>query len=139
MAGLSRLSPSADRVADASETEITRLGITMRRAQCLRTLARAVADGNLRLEPAAAPEVAIAGLLAVPGIGDWTAQYIAMRTLRWPDAFPHGDLGLRKALGVKSARQVLDASEVWRPWRAYAAMHLWNNLNYVRMDTSTHG
>jgi len=138
IAGLSRLSPSPDRIADASASEITHLGVTAQRAECLRALARAVADGKLRIEPAAAPEPAIAGLLAVPGIGEWTAQYIAMRGLRWPDAFPHGDLGLRKALGVKSARQVLDASEAWRPWRAYAAMHLWNRLNYARTETSTH-
>jgi len=137
IAGLSRLSPSPNRIADASESEITRLGVTIQRTRCLRTLARAVADGKLRLEPAAAPEAAIAALLAVPGIGEWTAQYIAMRGLRWPDAFPHGDLGLRKALGVTSARHVLDASEAWRPWRAYAAMHLWNSLNHVPTETSS--
>jgi AraC family transcriptional regulator of adaptative response / DNA-3-methyladenine glycosylase II len=88
-------------------------------------LARGVADGTLRLAPAHEPQAAIASLLAERGIGEWTAEYIAMRALGWPDAFPHGDLGLRKALGLKTARQVLDASQSWRPWRAYAAVHLW--------------
>ena len=61
-----------------------------------------------------------------PGLGDWTAQYIAMRALRWPDAFPAADLGLLKAAGAASARQLRDAAEAWRPWRSYAAMYLWN-------------
>jgi AraC family transcriptional regulator of adaptative response / DNA-3-methyladenine glycosylase II len=65
-------------------------------------------------------------LMALPGIGSWTAHYIAMRGLRWPDAFPHSDLGLRKALGGRPPREVLELAEGWRPWRAYAAMHLWN-------------
>jgi AraC family transcriptional regulator of adaptative response / DNA-3-methyladenine glycosylase II len=71
------------------------------------------------------PEPAIAALCALPGIGDWTAQYIAMRALRWPDAFPAADLGLLKAFGATSPRRLLDAAAAWRPWRAYAAMYLW--------------
>jgi AraC family transcriptional regulator of adaptative response / DNA-3-methyladenine glycosylase II len=124
-AALSRLSPTPEKLADASQGQVTRLGITSARADCLRSLARRVADGTLRLEPAHVPHATVAGLLAVRGIGEWTAQYIAMRALGWPDAFPHGDLGLRKALGARTARHTLEASEAWRPWRAYAAMHLW--------------
>jgi len=67
-------------------------------------------------------------LTEVPGIGPWTAGYIAMRVLGWPDAFPHQDLGLQKALSVKKASAALALSEKWRPWRAYAAMQLWNSL-----------
>ncbi len=63
--------------------------------------------------------------MSCPGIGDWTAQYIAMRALRWPDAFPAGDLGLLKALGATSPRRLLETAAAWRPWRAYAAMYLW--------------
>ena len=67
-------------------------------------------------------------LKALPGVGEWTAQYIAMRALSWPDAFPHTDLGVMKALGETSPRRVLAAGEAWRPWRAYAVIHLWQSL-----------
>jgi len=67
-------------------------------------------------------------LRALPGIGEWTAQYIAMRALAWPDAFPHTDFGVKKALCETDARRVLVAGEAWRPWRAYAVMHLWQSL-----------
>ncbi|WP_263975265.1 hypothetical protein [Leptolyngbya sp. 7M] len=70
----------------------------------------------------------MAQLKTLPGIGDWTAQYIAMRVLAYPDAFPHTDLGLRRALGVGRPEQVLQIAETWRPWRAYAAMYLWKSL-----------
>jgi AraC family transcriptional regulator of adaptative response / DNA-3-methyladenine glycosylase II len=92
-------------------------------------LARSVADGELRLSPTPAPEAVIGRLLELPGIGSWTAQYIALRALRWPDAFPEGDLGIRKALDVQAAREAIAVAEAWRPWRAYAAMHLWNSLD----------
>jgi AraC family transcriptional regulator of adaptative response / DNA-3-methyladenine glycosylase II len=65
----------------------------------------------------------------LPGIiAEWTAQYVAMRALGWPDAFPAGDLGLRKALGESDDKRVVAGAEAWRPWRAYAAMHLWKFL-----------
>lgn len=128
LAGLSRVAPTAERIASASRQELCRAGMTSARADCLRALARSVADGRLQLAPTAAPETVIEQLRELPGIGDWTAQYIAMRALRWPDAFPAADLGLRKALEMPSARDVLAAAEAWRPWRAYAAMHLWNSL-----------
>ena len=77
-------------------------------------------------------EATIKRLKLLPGIGDWTAQYIAMRALRWPDAFPHSDLGLRKALGETSSKRILEIAESWRPWRAYALMHLWNGLGQAQ-------
>jgi AraC family transcriptional regulator of adaptative response / DNA-3-methyladenine glycosylase II len=67
-------------------------------------------------------------LRSIPGIGEWTAQYIAMRALSWPDAFPHTDLGIRKALGESNPKKILQMTEKWRPWRAYAGLHLWSNL-----------
>jgi AraC family transcriptional regulator of adaptative response / DNA-3-methyladenine glycosylase II len=70
----------------------------------------------------------LAALEALPGVGPWTAQYIAMRALAWPDAFPHPDVALIKAMKASSPREALAASESWRPWRAYAVMHLWKSL-----------
>jgi AraC family transcriptional regulator of adaptative response / DNA-3-methyladenine glycosylase II len=84
-----------------------------------------VADGDLILTPNADIETTLDRLRALPGVGEWTAQYIAMRALAWPDAFPHTDLGVMKALGETNARRVLAAGDAWRPWRAYAVMHLW--------------
>jgi AraC family transcriptional regulator, regulatory protein of adaptative response / DNA-3-methyladenine glycosylase II len=123
---LTRLSPSPARVAGARLDELTPLGLVSARGECLRTLARAVCDKAISLESGPDPVASMERLMTLPGIGSWTAQYIAMRGLRWPDAFPHADLGLRKALGGRSAREVLALAERWRPWRAYAAMHLWN-------------
>jgi AraC family transcriptional regulator of adaptative response / DNA-3-methyladenine glycosylase II len=70
----------------------------------------------------------MAALSELPGVGDWAAQYVAMRGLHWPDAFPATDLGIRKALGNVTAAQALSLAASWRPWRSYAAMHLWNSL-----------
>ena len=90
-------------------------------------MSQAIAKGELLLEPGGRVEDVIAQLHKIPGIGEWTAQYIAMRALSWPDAFPHTDLGIRKALGVASPAKILALAEKWRPWRAYAALHLWTN------------
>ena len=108
---------------------IARIGMPGARARTVLALARAVADGSLVLMPNADIEPTLERLRALPGIGEWTAQYIAMRALAWPDAFPHTDLGVMKALGETSARRVLTAGENWRPWRAYAVMHLWQSLH----------
>ena len=72
------------------------------------------------------PKAFLAKLLEIPGIGAWTAQYIAMRALREPDAFPTGDIALVRALQVNNTRELELRAEMWRPWRAYAAMYLWN-------------
>ncbi|HKQ72142.1 MAG TPA: AlkA N-terminal domain-containing protein [Blastocatellia bacterium] len=124
---LNRVSVSAASLAQAGAADLTRLGLTGKRAECLIALARAVADGEVRLEPGVEVAATIERLKQLPGIGEWTAQYIAMRALRWPDAFPHSDLGLRKALGETSPKRILEIAENWRPWRAYALMHLWNS------------
>jgi AraC family transcriptional regulator of adaptative response / DNA-3-methyladenine glycosylase II len=77
------------------------------------------------LTPQADPVRAVAQLVELPGFGDWTAQYVAMRALAWPDAFPAGDLVLRRALGGVTEARARALAEAWRPWRAYAALHLW--------------
>ena len=125
---LTHLAPSADRVAETDLSEITVLGILPSRAKSILALARAVADGQIVLEPGHDVEDTMIRLKSLPGIGEWTAQYIAMRALAWPDAFPHTDLGLVRALGTRTPKQALERAEAWRPWRAYAAMHLWKSL-----------
>jgi AraC family transcriptional regulator of adaptative response / DNA-3-methyladenine glycosylase II len=126
---LSRLAPTPTRLAAVDPSELRRLGIAAPRARCIRELARAVVSGGIDLEPGADPEQAMSRLLELPGIGDWTASYIALRALRWPDAFPAADLGLLRTWGAKSPAVLRHAAEAWRPWRAYAAMHLWNSPN----------
>lgn len=103
------------------------------RARALRDLAQLVERDELRLDAGAEPATAVAGLLSVPGIGPWTASYIAMRALGDPDAYPLGDAGLRRALELRG--RVLDRAaeerlaEAWRPWRSYAVIHLWRSLD----------
>ena len=121
--------PDAARLADADEDVVASIGLTRVRARTLLVLARAVADGRVVLDRTVDPERTKEALLALPGIGPWTAEYIAMRALGWPDAFPAGDLGLRKALGGVSTAECEARSERWRPWRAYAAAHLWMGLS----------
>lgn len=125
---LTRLFPAPQQIASSRKEEIGKLGITGRRAETLIALARAVSSGQLPLEPGHRVEETLGALRKIPGIGEWTAQYIAMRALSWPDAFPHTDLGLRKALGENNPRKILAMTEQWRPWRAYAALHLWSRL-----------
>jgi AraC family transcriptional regulator of adaptative response / DNA-3-methyladenine glycosylase II len=123
--GLTRLSPGADALAAAQIRELTALGIPASRGRCMVTLAEEVRSGRLSLEPGACPQATIASLIAIPGVGPWTAQYIAMRALHWPDAFPKEDLVLRRLLGGVSPAVADVLSQQWRPWRSYAAMHLW--------------
>lgn len=118
--------PSAERIAAAADSEIAELGIIGNRARTIIALAKALAAGDLRLEPGADVDSTLQMLRSLPGIGDWTAQYIAMRALAWPDAFPAGDLVICKALGVAKPREAEQQSRAWQPWRAYAVIHLWN-------------
>ena len=120
-----RLFPSAMRLAQRSPEDLVKLGLTNARARSLVGLARAVSSGGIRLEPESDVEATVADLVALPGIGVWTANYIAMRALRWPDAFLANDLVVLKALGETRPARALRRSESWRPWRAYAVMHLW--------------
>ncbi|WP_399682702.1 DNA-3-methyladenine glycosylase 2 family protein [Xenophilus sp.] len=124
--GLTHLFPAPEALAGADGDALGRLGIVRQRQAALRALACEVAAGRLALHPGADVAATCAALKALPGIGDWTAQYIAMRALRWPDAFPAGDVALQKALGVKGARAAEAASQPWRPWRSYAVLRAWH-------------
>ncbi|RWR01093.1 Ada [[Pantoea] beijingensis] len=126
---LSRLSPLPSHVAEASIDEIARLGIVSRRATCIHEIARACHSGELWLASGTDPEKTIRQLIMLPGIGQWTAHYIAMRALRWPDAFPRDDIVIRNNLGGISAKQAEKVSLSWSPWRSYAVMHIWKNLS----------
>lgn len=126
IAGLGRLFPTPAAIAAASGDALGQLGIVRQRQGALLALAREVLDGRLALHAGADVQSTLAALQALPGIGDWTAQYIAMRALRWPDAFPSGDVALQKALGVSSARAAAEASRAWRPWRSYAVLRAWH-------------
>ena len=89
-------------------------------------LAAAHESGELCLERGAHNPVEVIDQLAsLPGIGLWTAHYLAMRALRWPDAFPKEDIAVRNCLGVVTAKDAEALSQAWRPWRSYAVMHLW--------------
>jgi AraC family transcriptional regulator of adaptative response / DNA-3-methyladenine glycosylase II len=120
--------PTASQIAAVSLGDLRKLGLTEARALTVAALAKAVASGQINFLNTTSWEESVKKLTEVPGIGPWTANYIAMRVLGWPDAFPHQDLGLQKALSVKKASDALALSEKWRPWRAYAAMQLWNSL-----------
>ena len=125
---LKYLFPPPSRIATVTIDAIAPLGIIGRRAQSIIALAQAIQRGDLLLEPGHRVQGTLRTLRQIPGIGEWTAQYIAMRGLSWPDAFPHTDLGIAKALNQKSPNKVLEMTEKWRPWRAYAALHLWSTL-----------
>ena len=126
-AELSRLTPSAARIAAASVDDIARLGIVSARARSLIALAEAQRSQALCLDGGAhqSPDHSIKRLAELPGIGQWTAQYIAMRALRWPDAFPKEDIAVRNNLGGVTAKEAEALSQTWRPWRSYAVMHVW--------------
>ena len=123
---LMRLTPRSEHIAKASVGDIARLGIISARARSIIALAQALNSGILQLEAGAIPEVAIARLVALPGIGQWTAHYIAMRALRWPDAFPKEDVAMRNNLGGVSSKHAEEMSQAWCPWRSYAVVHIWN-------------
>lgn len=132
MPGLTHVFPDAAVLAVA---DLATLGMPKSRGRTLSGVAQALLDDPLLFEPGR--EGGVAGLLALHGIGDWTAQYIALRQLREMDAFPSGDVGLVNALaalegGAVTARDLLRRAEVWRPWRGYAAQLLWTSLS--RMD-----
>jgi AraC family transcriptional regulator, regulatory protein of adaptative response / DNA-3-methyladenine glycosylase II len=127
-AELTHLTPAPERVAGASVGEIAGRGVVAARGRSIVALAAAHLSGGLRLDGGAHlnPDDAIRRLTELPGIGPWTAHYIAMRALRWPDAFPKEDIAVRHKLGGVTAKEAEALSQAWRPWRSYAVMHLWN-------------
>ncbi len=124
--GIDHLVPDANDIANATLQQLIDRGLTRMRAETVSVLARAVADGKVMLDPHTDSETTRLALQELPGIGPWTAEYIAMRALGDPDAFPHSDLGLLHALKIDKPKKLYTLSEKWRPWRAYAALHIWN-------------
>jgi len=113
---------------DAPAADIGMLGIVRQRVGALQALAREVADGRIALHRGAPLAATLDALRALPGIGEWSAQLIAMRALAWPDAFPASDIGVMNALGTRDLKSVMARAEAWRPWRSYAVMRLWQSL-----------
>jgi len=129
---LSRLAPSAERVADAGASRLMALGVSRRRADVIASVARAIAGGALRLEPNSDVSATRRALMEIAGVGDRLATTIVTRALHWPDAFPIADRVLQHAAGASSPRALRARAEQWRPWRAYAALHLWLGVVSVR-------
>ncbi len=120
--GLDRLFPTPAQIAAADPADIAKLGMPLSRAQTVQRVGAAVAEGRVQLARGAVA-AGRAGLLSIQGIGPWTVEYVALRGLGDPDAFPAGDSAIRGALGLKA--RVEEHAEQWRPWRAYAAVRLW--------------
>ena len=118
------------------EERLGALGIIASRARAIRTLAQMFAQKQFDFALCVDPEAEMKKLTAIPGIGPWTATYIAMRAMRWTDAMPETDLGIRKALGGMTPREIRELSEQWKPWRSYATMALWDSLQAEPRDSS---
>jgi AraC family transcriptional regulator, regulatory protein of adaptative response / DNA-3-methyladenine glycosylase II len=132
--GVRRTFPGPAALAQAPLEEV---GLTRARAHALRTLAGEVASGRLDLDRTADPARAREQLRALPGIGEWTTEYILLRGLGDPDASPAGDLVLRRATGLDT-RALSERAEAWRPWRGYAAMHIWTGVSDGRVAVHEH-
>lgn len=127
--------PGAQVLAVADAADIAKIGLPKTRAETICNLAQFAAHGGLNMKPGTSLDEAVAHLTTVPGIGAWTAHYIALRALRFPDAFPAGDLGLQKAAAIDDAstdrlteKQLAARADAWSPWRGYAALLLWHSL-----------
>ena len=135
-ADLNRLFPGPQVLLEASADEMGALGIIRTRTAAIKALALAVLEGRLTLAPGQPLEPTLAALKALPGIGDWTAQLVALRVLAWPDAFPASDAGVLKALGGISAVQAQQCAQAWRPWRGYATLRLWHTLTHPQPESA---
>lgn len=127
--GLTHVFPPPERIAalgEVIEARLGALGILSARSRTIRALAQGLAGGSLTLDPGAAPEEEMKKLLKLRGIGPWSAQYMAMRAMEWPDAFLETDAGVKRALGARPPKELLAMAEAWRPWRSYATVNLWN-------------
>jgi AraC family transcriptional regulator of adaptative response / DNA-3-methyladenine glycosylase II len=123
--GLRTTFPDAARIAVVPAEALYAAGITRIRAQAIVALAEEVAAGRIALEPLAPLAETLAALRRIRGVGEWTVQYIAMRSLAWPNAFPQGDAVLKKQLGLTDAAALTRHATQWEPWRAYATLHVW--------------
>ncbi len=144
---LNRLFPSAERIAQLNAEDLGQLGIVTQRQNAILALAKAVSNKQLNLSPSANLAETVHALHNLPGVGDWTAQYIAMRALRWPDAFVAGDVAVHKAMGLLQHSPKLSASKLsaaaelasqsWRPWRSYAVMRAWTSLEKQQAESKS--
>lgn len=125
--GIVHTFPLPEEIADAELA----IGLPASRAEAIRAFARAVISRDLAFDGAQDAETFAARICVIRGLGPWTAHYIAMRVLSDPDAFPSGDLALLRAAGSKTPRELEFRAERWRPWRAYAAMHLWQGVKHA--------
>jgi AraC family transcriptional regulator of adaptative response / DNA-3-methyladenine glycosylase II len=123
--GLGRLTPTPERIADLGAARLSALGVPTLRAEAMTAVARSMAAGTLRFEPHSDATATHRALTAIDGIDERLATVIVMRALSWPDAFPASDPALQRAAGAAAATPLLRLAEQWRPWRAYAAHHLW--------------
>ena len=131
LAGLNRAFPEVSDIlalGDTAQDRLGALGVTGARGRCIFSLAEALENGAVSLQASADPEREIGRLLAIKGIGGWTARYIAMRVLHWKDAFLETDAGVKKALPGMTPKEMLALAESWRPFRSYAVMCLWGSL-----------
>jgi AraC family transcriptional regulator of adaptative response / DNA-3-methyladenine glycosylase II len=129
--GLTHVFPSPEGILALNgpiENDLGRLGVIAARAKTVYALARAIVQGEIDVDLPARPEEEMKKLMAIRGIGSWTAQYIAMRAMEWPDAFLETDAGVKKALQPHTSKELLKIAEAWRPWRSYATVNLWNTL-----------
>ncbi|KEY60315.1 DNA-3-methyladenine glycosylase 2 [Serratia sp. DD3] len=124
---ITHLFPDAIRIAQLQPEELRPLGVQLKRAAALIGVARAVSEGRLQLDNVLDIEQGIKALTALPGIGSWTASYIAMRAWSWPDVFLAGDYLIKQRFPGMTPRQIERYAERWRPWRSYATLHLWHN------------
>jgi AraC family transcriptional regulator of adaptative response / DNA-3-methyladenine glycosylase II len=129
--GLTHLFPQPEALADA---QLSGVGLTDARTKTIRSLARAVCEGKIKFAGIVDSKAFLGRLCDIPGIGEWTAQYVSMRALGEPDAFPSTDLGLLRAMGDCSTKELEARSEAWRPWRSYAAMYLWRTGSRPILD-----
>ncbi|MGH8050895.1 MAG: AlkA N-terminal domain-containing protein [Arenimonas sp.] len=123
---LDRAFPKPEAIANAP---LEKIGLPKSRAATLRSMAQAIIDGRIDFQAGQSLDAFVDKFTALPGIGPWTAQYVAMRALRQPDAFPAGDLILQQVMGGEkrlSERETDLQSQAWRPWRSYAVLHLWH-------------
>ena len=129
--GLTHIFPfPEDIVAMGAEIQnnFGKLGVIATRSNTIYELAQALVQGKISFDLCEQPEQEIKKLMTIRGIGNWTAQYIAMRAMEWTDAFLETDAGVKKALQPYTSKELLEMSENWRPWRSYATVSLWNTL-----------
>jgi AraC family transcriptional regulator of adaptative response / DNA-3-methyladenine glycosylase II len=137
--GLSHTFPSPHELARSG---VAGIGLPRNRGEAVRLFASAVASGRISFDAGVDVDLFREHMLGIAGIGKWTAEYVALRGLGDPDAFPSTDLGLLRASGMKTARELIRRAQTWRPWRAYAALHLWTESAQLRsklQEGDTHG